>query len=60
MNLTDENLPEPKIAPVNYSIFGVPGALLSYLVPGLGQIFQGRMAKACFSFSASMAYFTTA
>jgi len=45
MNLTYENLPASKIAPVNYSIYGIPGAILSYLIPGLGQILQGRIGK---------------
>jgi hypothetical protein len=45
MNLNEENPPMAHTHTVNYSILGVPGAVLSYLVPGLGQIIQGRISK---------------
>jgi len=60
MNLNEENPPMAHTHTVNYSILGVPGAVLSYLVPGLGQIIQGRISKGLLFFSASMACFIMA
>ena len=42
--MTTATAPEKTIAPSEHECSAL-GALLSYLVPGLGQIYQGRVAK---------------
>ncbi len=40
-SILPETIPQPELA----NKFGIVGAVLSYLVPGLGQICQGRIGK---------------
>ncbi len=43
-NLSENNAPTPRVIPVAPVMSPLAG-LLSYLVPGLGQIYQGRVSK---------------